>query len=263
MRWFTAVVLAVALFGACLLAGTACGTRSSADTDAGDGSFSPPSCGSGPYATINALVTSYTTGMPVEGVSLTLDPSPCSGTTWMTDVTGSATVKVTTGVAINPRAEAVGYLTERTGEQIYRGDFDSGAPMLPTLLVGLLPHWSATAPDVLVVVFVDSADAGADAGPCQTVSGATVSVVGHPEAVVTYYQTGGDGGAPSPDSTLTATTDIGLAEVSGLAGGATVTLQVASSTCPTVSFTSYPHTGRYTLENGVLTGALARLVPVP
>lgn len=235
---------------------------SSPDSSDGGDADTNTACGAGPYATISAHLVSLTTNQPVEGATITLDPSPCPSFSATTDTNGDVSVRVTTDAAVNPRIERSGYVTMRTGEQIYRGDFQASDPLLPTVVVGLLPHWAATAPDILVVVSTEGVDGG-EGGACTSKSGVTVSVPGHPEAVVTYYQPGVDGGLPSPDNTLTATTESGVAEVSGLTGGATIQLAASSTTCPSISFVSYPHTGSYHLENGVLTAAAAFLSPHP
>jgi hypothetical protein len=257
MGWAVAVLCA-----ACGVVRALGGCSNSSDTgDAGDDG-GVLACGNPPYIVGNARMTSITTGQPVSGVTLTADR--CPNNVYTTDPNGLATALIEVDAAINVRAQAPGYLTERVGEAIYRGDVDASAFLVPTLAAGALPHFSGTAPDILTVIYGAQPDAGAEGGaPCTSAAGATFSVVGHPEAVVTYYQPGVDGGLPTPDTALTATTSIGAGEISGLADGLTVTLQVSSPTCSTVSYVSYPLTGRYVLEANVLTVAPAFLVPTP
>jgi hypothetical protein len=246
---------AVNMLGAC--------SSSSSASDAGDaGEGGIATCGDAPYANVNARITSLTTGMPVEGATVTLDPAPCTGVQATTDSNGVASARIQLNTAVSGKVEHAGYLTERTGEQSYRGDIDAGGFVVPTVAAGALPHYSSASPDILTVLYGNQPDAGPEAG-CASVAGATFSVVGHPEAVVTYYHPGVDGGLPTPDTTLTATTSLGGAEISGLAAGQTVQLQVTSPTCGTASYVSYPLTGRYYLENGVLSIAPAFLVPTP
>ncbi len=240
-------------------------SNSSGTTDAGaEGGV--PTCGTAPYANVNARVTSLTTGLPLEGVTVTADPGPCAAFQATTDTNGVAAVRIQLNTPVNARVQQAGYLTERAGEAVYKGDFDGGAFMVPTVVAGALPHYSATTPDILTIIYGGSPDAGsADSGapPCTSVSGATFSVVGHPEAVITYYQPPVDGGLPTPDTTLTGTTSIGAAEISGLTAGQTVQLQVTTPNCSTAGYASYPLTGKFYLENNVLTLAPAFLVPTP
>lgn len=249
-----AVVGAHAL-GAVIFAVSACSNSSgSADAGGGEGGVEggTPTCGNGPYALVSARVTSLTTGAPLPGATVTFDPSPCAALELVTDGDGGVSVKVAQNTAVNTRVRAAGYLTTRSGEVIFTTDYNGGGWLLPTVAAGALPHFNTGAPDIVAVLF-DPDDAGADAS-C-TRSGATFSVSGHPEAVVTYYQPPSDGGLPVPDTQLKATSSAGAAEISGLAGGQTVQLQVTAPGCSWAGFANPPFTGKFYLENGVLTEA--------
>jgi hypothetical protein len=205
----------------------------------------------------------------IAGARVTLDP--CPGATAVSDADGRLRGEVSRDVPYDPRVEARSFLTMRSGEQVALGPIDLESFLFPSALSTLLPHWSADAPTVLAIVIGPNAadvDAGGapDAGtpgPCTSHRGATFTVVGHPEAVVTYFA---GSTTPTADPTLTSTDTIGAAEISGLAAtapGEPITLAVSSPSCPALSFVSYPHTGRYVLENGVLTLAAAFLEPLP
>jgi hypothetical protein len=74
-----------------------------------------------------------------------------------------------------------------------------------------------------------------------------------------------EGGVASLDEALTSTSKTGAAEIGGLAATESaddrVALRAEKAGCD-VSFASYPHTGRYALANGVLTGAAAFMPPI-
>lgn len=226
-------------------------------------------CGPEPHVRVVGGIFSFTTMAPVAGGRLTVDL--CPELVAVTDEAGGTEGRIARGVPFNFRVEARGYVTMRTGELLLRDDFEAQDPLFPSLLSALLPHWSEDRPTVLVLVFAGEAagepDTGVgDAGPpsaCDTREGAIFGVEGHPEAVVTYYS--GTSSAPMADPALTATTELGVAEISGLeatAPGARVTLTVSKPGCDSITFASYPHTGRYVLENGVLTAAAAFLRPI-
>lgn len=230
--------------------------------DAPTADAGPALCGPEPRVHFTGLLTSYVNPMTVvAGAALTVDL--CPGVSIVSDRAGMLDGFLSRGVAYNPRVEAPGYLTLRTGEQVLRGDFDASAPLLPSAFRALLPHFSTSAPTLLAAVSVDDApDAGTPAG-CASAAGAVFRVVGHPEAVVTYYA--GDA-VPRADPSLRATTALGLAEISGLAAtaaGQYVELQVEKPGCDRIAFRSYPHTGRYRLEDGVVTLAGAFSPPLP
>lgn len=66
------------------------------------------------------------------------------------------------------------------------------------------------------------------------------------------------------DRSLTATSTAGIGEIYGIAASSTpIELTVSKPGCDRASFTSYPHTGRYVLENGAVTLAGVFLPAVP
>jgi hypothetical protein len=211
-------------------------------------------CGPGPYARITGVISSYSGGSPpIAGARLTADL--CPEETITTDDEGRLELQMTIGAAYNPRVEADGFLTTRTGRQIVLGDFDGGGPMAPRALSFLFPHFDEQRP--LLVVAVASSQSPPPqpdpSDPCTTRDGYAFSVEGHPEALVTYYA--GDT-TPQPDPALTRTGPLGLAEISGLSAtsaGSLVRLSGQKEGCSSGSFESYPHTGEYRLEDGVVT----------
>jgi hypothetical protein len=235
-------------------------TLTAACSEGEDGAKATPAdaCGPGPYVEATGRVVSYATPtVGIEGAALTSDD--CPNLKLVSDADGRFAGKVTKGMKYRVRAEADGYLPLRTGEQVLAADFDGGAPLLPGSMASLLPHWSTDAPTLVVAVVVpEIVDAGA---PCGSRAGISISVKNHPEAVVTYFS-----GTllPKADPALTATGPLGLAEVSALSpttAASQIELEVVAPGCD-ISFTSYPHTGKFPLENGVLTFAGAYMPPI-
>jgi len=157
--------------------------------------------------------------------------------------------------------EATGYITMSGPELVFDADFDDPDDwMLPVAYESVVADWSDTSPLMLVLAIPASSlgDAGTDGGgACDGKDGVVVSVPGHPEAKVTYYD---PGAIPVPSTTLTATSTSGIATISGLAGGITVEPAATKPGC-TVTFKVTVHTGKYPLENGVLARAGAFVGP--
>ena len=100
-----ALVCLAALWGGAVWASAAC-SSSPETSDGGDAATEAgTACGPGPYASITGHLTSLTTNQPVEGATITLDPSPCPSLSATTDSNGTATVLVTIDAAVNPRIE--------------------------------------------------------------------------------------------------------------------------------------------------------------
>lgn len=214
-------------------------------------------CGDGPYVNVTAELTSFADAtQPVVGAKLTVDL--CPEEAWVTDASGKLSGSMTANVAHNPKLVADGYLPTRTGQQILTADFDASSGLIAAGLVFLIPHYDPEKPTVMAAVSVKKKMAG---DPCHEADGAVFSVVGHPEATVTYYA---GSQVPSPDPAMTATGPLGLAEISGLEAtgpGEYIELTVDKPTCADVSFVSYPFTGKFRLEKGVLTLAGAFMPP--
>jgi hypothetical protein len=229
----------------------ATGTGSSTSTG-GNGS----SCGPEPTVLFSGTLTSYLSKLPIEDAQVTSDS--CPGQVYITNVDGYVEARVARDLPFYPKIVAQSYVTIRLGEQVLLADYDASAEIYPEALTSLIPTWSPDAPTILAVV---TARSGASA-ECEDLTGYTFSVPGHPEAQVLYY-TGS--GIPMDDPTATSTGELGLATISGLAAtapGEFVELTVEKAGCEP-SFVSYPQTGRFVLENGVGTAALAYVPPVP
>lgn len=225
-------------------------SSASAASSSGAGGADLKECGDAPYVEVSTTVVAYPSNAPVAGAVFTADT--CPGVEVVTDAAGGAAVRVTGGAPTNVKIEAAGFLPMRVSEESYDADFVGAGLLYPTAVIPLLPHWSDATPTILARVFTKPTASP----PCVDLTGYTYAVVGHPEAIITYYS-GSD--SPTPDPMLTATGPTGAAEIAGLgatAPGAFIELEAVKAGC-TVSFASYPHTGRHILEAGVLTAASA------
>lgn len=245
---------AAALLVALALA-TACGDDEAPDAIA--------ACGPGPHVTISGTLRSLAAqDDAVPGARLTIDR--CPELAWIADDDGYLELQVTADVELTAQVEAEGYLPQRTTIERYEGDFDVGGYLVPSALAGLMPNWSDATPTMLVVVFLALDELPADAPEaCRSQDGIEIAIEDRPEAVVTYFS---GTTLPTADPSLTATTEVGLAEVSGLAAtapGESVRLLATKPGCDLVTVASYPHTDRITLVDGVLTGVPVRIPGLP
>jgi len=233
-------------------------TGSTGSTGSGGAS---PQCGADPTYHLHAGLVSYTTFAPVVGARATLDA--CPEQTFVSDESGNFDIDIAANQGFDPRIEADGFITTRSGQSSLQADLDAGAsPFFPTSVESFFPDLTPTSPAVLVLSALGPGVQPDPNDPCTDRSGITYAVVDHPEAIVTYYS--GTSMQPVLDPTLTSTTHLGSAEIGGLAEtpGPDVELVAEKPGCE-ISFVSYPHLGKYRLENGVLTMAGAFMPPIP
>lgn len=211
---------------------------------------STDACGPEPTVLLSGTFTSYLNQLPViEGV---VTSDSCPGQQYVTDENGFVSARVARDVPFYPKIVAQSYAPIRLGEEILIADYDASAELYPEGLLSIVPTWSTETPTILAAIRAQSSASD----DCKDLSGYTVSIPAHPEAAVMYYT-----GSPLPqaDPMATATGEPGLATFSGLAAtapGEFVELTIEKAGCEP-SFVSYPQTGRYVLENGVVTAALA------
>ena len=203
-------------------------------------------CGDPPYVHVVVNVYDYQSKTPVVGAQLTT--SLCPGSVFISDSTGKFDGQVSQGKAFDPRLSADSYVTARLGEEKLDADFTIAVPMLPEAITLILPDWANDKPTSIAFIGPESAigDAGADAadtsGPCEQVDGITLAVTGHPEAKIVYFKAGA---IPTADSTLTATTSAGFAEIANLPASVAPFQVTGTKTGCTVNFATSPLTGNY------------------
>ena len=217
-------------------------------------------CGPGPYSRLQVGAVSFETKAPIPyGSGSFVDA--CPDKTFTSDENGRFDLLVTTGMVFEPRFVADGFITTRSGQARITQDLTlDAAALFPTALQGLFPHLTDTTTDIAVITALPPGTT-ADAGdPCTTKDGVVFSVKDHPEAVVGYYN---GVGIPALDPSLQATSTVGAAEISGLPESVGVIEIDATKPGCNISTVSYPHLGKYTLENGALTLAGAFMPPLP
>jgi hypothetical protein len=222
------------------------GTGATGSTTGG----STDACGPEPTVLLSGTFTSYVSKLPVIDGVVTSDS--CPGQQYITDLDGFVSARVAKDIPFYPKIVAQSFAPIRLGEEILIADYDASAELYPESLLSIVPTWSTDTPTILAVIRAQSSASD----ECKDLSGYTFDIPAHPEAQVMYYS-----GSPIPmaDAAATSTGEAGLATFSGLAAtapGEFIELTVEKAGCEP-SFVSYPQTGRYVLENGVVTAALA------
>jgi len=120
-----------------------------------------------------------------------------------TDYRGDFTLKTDQGLVMKFDVSANGYMNEHAEYSLQSGNFQATAPLYEASFESNLPGWSSSQGYFFVAV---SHSAAADAGPCSTNDGVTVTIKGHPEIKAYYADT-----STSIDSMLTTTGTVGLA----------------------------------------------------
>jgi hypothetical protein len=214
-------------------------------------------CGDAPWVTVGLVIDRFDlaasdAGTPLPGAVFAT--SLCPGLTRTSDDAGQIVGQISEGVPFTAGLTASNYISELLPEQTFDADsLGNRIEMLPVLFGALLPGFGPSS--TAIIVELDQPEA--DAGPCSTVDGVSYSVPGHPEATISYFSSGS---LPSIVSGATATTSAGLAAITGLASGLTVSPAATKSAC-TVSLKHGSMTGRVAVENGYASLATAVISP--
>jgi hypothetical protein len=219
----------------------------------------PPStdCGPGPYVKLTGTVLEASlsgAATPKEGVTITL--SMCPDRSFTTDAQGVAVVNVTKSTPTLLRLEHPDDIPAYLGEWMTDVDFVGSAQIVPKVFESVVAPTLGPDTTLLalgVMIPGGATDAGTD--PCTQPDGVTFAIPGHPEAQIAYFTTDA---VPKPDTTMTATTSNGLATVTNLADGVTVTPTATKPGC-TLTAAVNGFTGRAVAEKGYAVELFFRL----
>jgi hypothetical protein len=233
------------------------GTEAEPDAPSVEEAATFDACGPGPWVTLGIVVVALDLSDPdgslLPGAEFT---SPlCPGLVKVSNDAGVIEGQISRDVPFYGRLTATDYISELAPEEVFDADSTGNQiEMLPQILAGILPGYQADA-SAIVIAAEKTQD---DAGVCSSLDGITLSVVGHPEATVTYFSTAS---IPLPVPEAGETTTRGFAAITGLTGtGQFVTLAGTKPGC-TVVFARGPITGRVPLENGFVSLMPAYLTP--
>ena len=215
-------------------------------------------CGDAPYVTLGILVVQLNianldAATPLPGATFT---SPlCPGLVKTSDEAGVIEGLVSKDVPFYGRLQAQGYVSELAPEEIFDADSTGNkVEMLSSFLAKVIFPGGLDGGSTVIVIAAQKLED--DAGACSSLDGITFGVPGHPEATVYYLSAG----IPPQLTDAGVTSSLGLAAITGLAGGQLVTLDAGKPGCHVV-FVHGPLTGRVPLENGFASLMPAYLSP--
>ncbi|MEO8876874.1 MAG: hypothetical protein ABI461_14870 [Polyangiaceae bacterium] len=228
------------------------------NTDGGGPGSSLVMCGPPPYITLGLVVEqASTTPNPPRIGGAVLTSALCPDASFTSDDDGGIVGLVTKGVPFYGQFNASGYAPTLSPEENFAGDTSDVAIALPpSLLSAIIPNYDKTKTVIFLAVRKDtgtSHDGGAD---CTDVSGVSVAVTGHPEAVVTYYT---NDAIPAAMPAATSTSTGGSVSVTGIDVSASPVTVTATKPGCTVTLLNGSATGRLPLENGYVSIAAAYL----
>lgn len=229
------------------------GPASTADASgvvSGDAATRETACTSGPFvgygATIARVSANGTLG-PLPGAQIGF--STCAGFELTTDANGQATTQLTQGLAVTPLYESTTAISALGAEIPASTNVTTAVTLLDNDTTTLVPGFVIDGGEAAVIEVVLAVDAAATA-PCDTTTGVTLTVTGHPEATVSYMAA-----AWPTDTTVastTASTDGTRAFISGVVGATKVQIAGTLSGCA-VALVTASQTGNFPLLAGVIT----------
>ncbi len=238
-------------------AGSTTPTADASNDDAGvDGSTLETACTLAPFVGYSATLSKLSANgslSPLSGARIGF--TTCVGFELTTGANGTATTQLTQGVAVTPLYESNAVISALGAEIPASGDVTTAITLFADDTTTLIPGFALDGGEAAIVEVVLAVDAAATA-PCNTTTGVTLSVTGHPEASVSYM------GASWPtDATVastTASTDGTRAFIGGIVGATKVQITGVSSGC-SVKLVTASQTGNFTLLPGAITVGTATI----
>jgi hypothetical protein len=218
-----------------------------------DGDIKATACTAAPFvdftATLTALDVSGST-QPLAGAKVGF--STCTGFYVTTGATGSVSTQLTQGIPASPFYNDGTTTIGAIGAEIpATGNVAPAVTLFNYDVTPSIPGFQQDGGNQATIAIVIQVDPAATA-PCNTVSGVTLSVTGHPEAVVSYASTGWPG-----DTAVTTTSSTApYAFINGVTGGGKVAVTGAMSGC-SVKLVTESQTGNFQLLSGSVTIGLA------
>jgi hypothetical protein len=218
--------------------------------DAHPGDENPPAtaCTAPPFVNFGATVSVVDLSVNVQPLSgVKVGFSSCPGYYVTTDSNGAASTQITQGIAVTPLFDDGTTIVGSIGAEI---PATSDVALKVTLFAGpvaaAIPSFiDAGSPATLAVALEPDLAATA---PCNDVTGVTLSVTGHPEAVVTYAGPGWPANTNFSKASSTGT----YAFIQGITGASSVGVTGTKSGC-TVQFASAAQTGKFAVLSGTVT----------
>jgi len=209
-------------------------------------------CTAPPFVTFNASLTTLDVGgttAPAAGA--TIEFSTCTGYKITTGSNGSASTQITQSIPLSPiYSDGPGVISAIGAEIPATGDVSPAVALLDVDVTASIPGFAQDGGNAATIAVVLQTDPLAGAA-CDSVAGATLSVTGHPEAVVSYM------GTAWPGDATVATSALGpYVFINGVQGADKVAITGAKAGC-SVLIASGSQTGNFLLVPGSVTIGVA------
>jgi hypothetical protein len=220
-----------------------------------DGDVRATACTAPPFVNFGAKLTELDVSgakTPLAGARISF--TTCSGFNLTTDATGAATTQITKGIPLTPIYDDGTTTIGAVGGEIpAMVDVSPAVTLFAYDVSPSIPGFVQDGGNAAMIAILLQVDPAATA-PCNVVSGVTLAVTGHPEAVVSYAGNDWPG-----DTSVTTTSSVGpYVFIGGVQPGGLVSVTGTLSGC-SVELVTASQTGRFALVNGVLTMGLATI----
>jgi hypothetical protein len=219
-----------------------------------DGDVKATACTAPPFvsfkATVSVLDLSGTT-QPLAGAQVGF--SSCPGFYVTTDSTGTAATQITEGIALSPIYSDGTTIIGALGAEVpATGDVAPAVAVFAQNVSPSIPGFEQDGGNAATIAILIAVDPSATA-PCNDVTGVTLAVTGHTEAVVSY---GNPSWPTNPAAPATAPSTGVYVFINGITGASKVAVTGTKSGC-TVNLATASQTGSFLLLPGGVTLGLA------
>jgi hypothetical protein len=206
-------------------------------------------CTAAPFVNFSGTLTSLALSgatQPLAGAAIGF--STCPGFDLTTNAAGSASTQITEGIPVSPIYSAGPTILGTIGAEIpATADVSETVTMFAFDVSPSIPGFEKDGGNAATIAISLVADPAATA-PCTDVTGVTLAVTGHAEAIVSYATTAWPG-----DKTVTTTSSTGpYVFINGVTGATRVALTGAKTGC-TVKLVTASQTGSFVLVPGSVT----------
>ena len=220
----------------------------------GDTGTRATACTGGPFvAFTGAVATLDVSGATQPLAGATIGFTSCAGFYITTDASGKASTQLTQGVALSPIYNGGPTFLATIGAELpATSDVSASATLFGLDVAPAIPGFQQDGGNAATIAISLQADPAATA-PCSDVSGVTLTVTGHSEAVVSYANAGWPA---NPSATTTAPSTGPYVFLNGVQGAPKVAVTGSKSGCA-VKLVSGSQTGSFLLVPGSVTVGVA------
>jgi hypothetical protein len=217
----------------------------------------PPAtaCTAPPFINFSTTLTLLDVSGSMEPLAgATVGFSSCPGFDVTTNTGGTAMAQLTQDISVSPiYGDGITALGSIGAEIPTTADVLQAVTIFASDVAPAIPGFQLDGGDAATIAILLQADPAATA-PCNAVAGATLSVTGHPEAVVSYANPGW----PANPAATTAPSTGPYVFINGITGASKVAVTGTMAGCA-VNLATATQTGNFAVTTGALTIGLATI----